>query len=127
MDLPPLVLWEEIEEAVAGLNDSGSISSDKRKEGLEKIEREIAKLTAELSQASHPQYFEVNNGHITHDKRDMFYAHWCHVQGNCNAPCDPQGLSLRDNSDELEQAAYEKLGVARSIDHNTDVRPHPGN
>ena len=117
--------FDEILQALEQLEfelDTG-ISDQEREERLQQIMEGKTRLEAELQAVSDPKYFNFNNASIRGDIRVLFCRHWLSIQGRCDAPCGPCGLTL-DQSPDLEKKAYEQLKIAKAINHGSRLRPY---
>ena len=122
----PYVTLEEIEKAIEGLEEpEGSMKSEEREEELARIEESLAEFRTELSELSPAIYFRIENGKVVDDIREAFYVHWWRIQSKCNAPCGPRGFYLYD-SPEIENDAWQKLGLEKAVNRKIRITPNPG-
>ncbi len=82
-----------------------------------------AELEDELKSLSPEKYFPFVDGSCIGDIRVSFWRHWRNMQGRCNEPCNPCGVTL-DQSPALEKEAYEQLKIAKAINFEARLRPH---
>ncbi|BBO76916.1 hypothetical protein DSCW_43330 [Desulfosarcina widdelii] len=118
--LGPPITWADVEEAAENLKAYGNgLTDDERERRLEDIEAELASLSVQLEELSPAEYFEIQNGRIGADIREVFLAHWIGLQSKCNEPCGPQGFDLRSSPVD-EADAYTKLGIGIAVNEHGD-------
>lgn len=117
--VPP---WSDVEAAIKNRPDNG-ISAVQRKKNLEKINSQIASLTAELREYSPAIYCTWSGDKIISDIRHEFVEFWQDIQEQLNAPAGPRALELSASS-VAEQNAWEKLGMAAFVNPN-GIKPNP--
>jgi len=124
--LSPLVLWEEIQEAVNLLPIPMDLPpAAEREVMISEIKKEIGALTEKLSKCCPPGYYLLRDGQITGDARREFVFFWEDMQRKLNAPCGPRGQVIGLSSD-VEQKAYYRLGIDKCVNRKTDIAPNPG-
>ena len=123
--LRPYISWEEIEKALELLHDENTITKAAKTAELDRLEKEIAEFKTDLAAISPAKFHTLANARVLTDIRDEFVNFWHNVQGRCNSPCGPRGITL-DLSPEPEKAAYFALGVKKAINFDTRQHSYPG-
>jgi hypothetical protein len=118
--LGPSITWSDVKKAAEDLKALGKgLTEDERERRLDAIEEELASLYVQLEDLSPAKYFEIKNGRVGADIREVFLAHWMRMQSKCKEPCGPQGFFLKSSPiDEVD--AYEKLGVVVAVNEHGD-------
>ncbi|WP_319404793.1 hypothetical protein [uncultured Desulfosarcina sp.] len=120
------VTWDDIEDALndlEGLEDG--ISDEEREKQLSAITTEVENIKSKLAKLNKPEFFQMHNGQIDCDIREIFFKWWLYVQNLCNQPCNPRGFNL-DSSLPLEIEAYHKLGIGRAVNKKRPEGPAEG-
>ena len=118
--LGPSIAWEDVKKAAEDLKALGNgLTNDEREQRFDAIEEELASLYVQLEDLSPAEYFEIQNGRVGADIREVFLAHWMRMQSKCNEPCGPQGFFLKSSPID-EVGAYKKLGISVAVNEHGD-------
>ncbi len=121
-DIQPLVLWDEIAEAIKVFSPSlaGGVSEKIKKSQIGKINDDIEKIISRLRSKNDPRYFVIaDNGQVTTDRRGEFVSRWFKTQRKIYDKCNVRGIALKNCTDQ-ERRAYGLLGIDKAINRDSD-------